>query len=74
MSFLQKLTFFCVRYYVLCTSGSVISENWDQRIAGSRPTVTISVYSFSLNIFYSINTNDIQHTYIVNIQKIRTKA
>ena len=30
--------------------------------------------SFSLNIFYSINTNDIQHTYIVNIQRIRTKA
>ena len=29
---------------------------------------------FSLNIFYSINTNDIQHTYIVNIQMIRTKA
>ena len=29
---------------------------------------------FSLNIFYSINTNDIQHTYIVNIQRIRTKA
>ena len=28
----------------------------------------------SLNIFYSINTNDIQHTYIVNIQRIRTKA
>ena len=29
---------------------------------------------FSLNIFYSINTNDIQHTYIVNIQRIRMKA
>ena len=29
---------------------------------------------FSLNIFYSIKTNDIQHTYIVNIQRIRTKA
>ena len=28
----------------------------------------------SLNIFYSINSNDIQHTYIVNIQRIRTKA
>ena len=27
----------------------------------------------SLNIFYSINTNDIQQTYIVNIQRIRTK-
>ena len=24
---------------------------------------------FSLNIFYSINTNDIQHTYILNIQR-----
>ena len=29
---------------------------------------------FGLNIFYLINTNDIQHTYIVNIQRIRTKA
>ena len=28
----------------------------------------------SLKIFYSINTNDIQHTFIVNIQRIRTKA
>ena len=28
----------------------------------------INKRSFSLNIFYSINTNDIQHTYIVNIQ------
>ena len=32
------------------------------------------VVSHGLNIFYSINTNDIQHTYIVNIQRIRTKA
>ena len=32
------------------------------------------ISSISLNIFYSINTNDIQHTYIVNIQRIRTKA
>ena len=31
-------------------------------------------FMLSLNIFYSINTNDIQHTYIVNIQRIRTKA
>ena len=28
----------------------------------------------SLNIFHSINTNDIQHMYIVNIQRIRMKA
>ena len=31
-------------------------------------------WPFSLNIFYSINTNDIKHTFIVNIQMIRTKA
>ena len=29
-------------------------------------------FTFSLNIVYSINKNDIQHTYIVNIQRIRT--
>ena len=26
------------------------------------------------NIFYSIDTRDIQNTYVVNIQRIRTKS
>ena len=44
----------------------------------SNDIVSTKIYykrdDFGLNIFYSINTNDIQHTYIVNIQRIRTKA
>ena len=41
-------------------------------MVGNSPVQTYN--ESSLSIFYSINTNDIQHTYIVNIQRIRTKA
>ena len=44
----------------------------------SNDIVSTKIYykrdDFGLNIYYSINTNDIQHTYIVKIQRIRTKA
>ena len=38
---------------------------------------TVDFFKFfwtGLNIFYSIDTRDIQNTYVVNIQRIRTKA
>ena len=46
------------------------SELWHLSINLDKTKIMV----FSLNIFYSINTNDIQHTYSVDIQRIRKKA
>ena len=45
----------------------------DQILGQLFRSLNINLY-FGLNIFYLIDTSDTQNTYVLNIQRIRTKA